>query len=99
MDGHGIPDQVAGIIKYGIENILGLTKTGNKLTINPCIPKDWKEYTIRYKYKTSIYNIKVKNPNAKNTGVEKLFLNGKELIEKEIILQDNGTMYNVECIM
>ena len=26
-----------------------------------CIPKAWKEYEIKYKYKTNVYNIKVKN--------------------------------------
>ncbi len=32
--------------KAGIENILGLNIENNILRINPCIPKDWKEYTI-----------------------------------------------------
>ena len=47
----------------GIEYILGLKIKDNMLSIEPCIPKDWKEYIIRYKYGESIYNIKVTNPN------------------------------------
>ena len=71
----------------------------NILTINPCIPKDWKEYSIRYRYKNSIYNIKVKNENGKNTGVEKFILNGKEIEEKQISLNGDGGIYEIEIEM
>lgn len=41
----------------------------------------------------------LKNPNGKNTGVEKVTVNGVELGEtKEIKLEDNGT-FNVEVLM
>ena len=38
----------------------------NSLRITPCIPKEWKEYSIKYRYGSSIYNITVKNKNGKN---------------------------------
>ena len=68
------------------------------MKFEPCIPKDWKEYLIRYKWGKSIYNIKIKNPNQKNTGVEKVFLNGR-LSSKGIRLDGNNGIYNVEVIM
>lgn len=85
--------------KIGIEDILGLKIKNNILKINPCIPKEWKEYSIRYRFKNSIYNIKVKNKNEKNTGVEEVYLNGQEIIKKEIILNGEGGIYNIEIIM
>ena len=85
--------------KAGLENILGLNIKNKVLTINPCIPKDWKEYSIRYRYKNSIYNIKVKNYNGKNTGVENFYLNGRKVSEKEIILNGDGGIYEVEIEM
>lgn len=85
--------------KIGLENILGFNIKQGILEMNPCIPKDWKEYSIRYRYKNSIYNIKVKNPNGKNMGVEKVFLNGKEIEDKKIILQDNEDINEIEIIM
>ena len=45
----------------GIENILGLKIENQNLSLNPCVPKEWKECEIRYKWKNSIYNIKIKN--------------------------------------
>ena len=83
----------------GIEYILGLKIRDNKLSINPCIPKDWKEYKIRYKYNNSIYHIIVRNPDEKNTGVKKMYCNGQEIFSKEINLEDDGEIYNVEIIM
>lgn len=44
----------------GIKYILGLNIENGYLSIKPCIPSDWKEYSIKYKYKNSIYNINVK---------------------------------------
>lgn len=87
------------MLKAGIEYILGLKIQNKTLKIEPCIESSWEEYTINYKYGTSIYNIKIKNPNGKNTGVEKFILNGNEIEEKEIKLQDNGKVYDIEVIM
>ena len=85
--------------KAGIEYILGLKIEYNILKIEPCIPSSWEEYSIRYEYKNSIYNIKIKNPNHKNTEVDKFFLNGEEIPEKQINLLDNGNVNEIEIIM
>lgn len=51
--------------KAGLEYILGLKINKGIMSINPCIPKDWKEYKIDYHYGNSIYHITVRNPNGK----------------------------------
>ena len=83
----------------GIEYILGLKIKNETLSLEPCIPSLWKEYTIRYKYGESVYNIKVNNPNGKNIGVEKLILNGEEVLEKSIKLDKNGGIHDIEVVM
>lgn len=82
----------------GIEYILGLKIEKGYLRIEPCIPKDWKEYLMRYKWKDSIYNIKVINRNQKNTGVEKVLLNGEE-VDNNIKLDGSNKVYNIEVVM
>ena len=77
----------------GIKYILGLRKEGNILKIEPCIPNNWNEYGIRYKYGNSIYNIKV---IRKNVQEKKIYLDGKEVENNEIILNGNGGVYGVE---
>ena len=85
--------------KAVIEYILGLKISKGYLSIEPCISKEWKEYELQYKYKTSIYKIKVRNNDGKNTGIKSFYLNGEEIKEKRILLQDNGNIYNIEIFM
>ena len=82
----------------GIEYILGIKIKENSLSFNPCIPKTWKEFSCRYKYGESIYNIKVVNPNNKNMGITSVVING-EKIENTISLDGTGKIFNVEVKM
>ena len=84
--------------KAGIEYILGLKIEDGYLRIDPCIPKDWKEYSMQYKWENSVYTIKVSNPNNKNTGVTKVLLNGIE-VENKIKLDNSNGIYHIEIIM
>lgn len=82
----------------GIKYILGLKIEKRYLKIEPCMPKNWKEFLIRYKWKESIYNIKVKNVNENNSGVKQVLLNGQE-VENKIKLDGNNKIYNIEVII
>ena len=84
--------------KAGIEYILGLKIENGYLRIDPCIPKDWKEYSMQYKWENSVYTIKVSNPNNKNTGVTKVLLNGIE-VENKIKLDNSNGIYHIEVMM
>lgn len=84
--------------KAGIEYLLGLKVENGYIRIEPCIPKEWKEYQIQYKWKESIYHIKIKNPEGKNTGVRKVILNEKE-VENRIKLDGSRNIYQIEVIM
>ena len=44
--------------KTGIENILGLHKQGDTLTIDPRVPSDWPSFTLRYRYRNTLYTIR-----------------------------------------
>ena len=79
-----------------IRYILGLNINGNILKVNPCIPSNWTEYKIRFRYGKSVYNIKVLNKTGKNTGVSKILLNGIETKENQILLENNGNIYTIE---
>ena len=82
----------------GIEYILGLKIENETMKIEPCIPNEWQEYQMKYKYGDSIYNIIVKNPERKNSGVTKIIVNGKE-VENRIKLEKNGGVFNVKVWM
>lgn len=82
----------------GIQYILGLNIFHNIMSLNPCIPKNWEQFKIKYKFGESIYNIIAKNPNRKNQGVSKIFINGVKA-ENRIPLVADGKVFNIEIIM
>lgn len=84
--------------KAGIENLLGLKIEKGYLKIEPCIPKEWKEYQIQYKWKQSTYKITVKNPESRNifkNGVSEIWLNGNK-VENNIKLDGSRNIYEIE---
>ncbi len=83
----------------GIKYILGLNIENGYIDFSPSISSEWKEYSIRYKYGESIYNIKVKNPNGRTNTVEKVILNGIEVEDKKIKLNPDGNVNEIEIFM
>ena len=57
--------------------ILGLQASYNGLKINPCIPKDWKEFSVTRIFRGATYQIEVKNPQAVCSGVRSLVVDGR----------------------
>lgn len=87
--------------KAGIENILGLKVEKGFLKIEPCIPKDWKEYKMKYQWRDSNYQIQVKNPHGKNVfeeGTSKVLLNGNP-VENLVKLDGSRNIYHIEVIL
>ena len=83
----------------GIKYILGLNILNGYMYFNPSISSSWNEYSIRYKYGESIYNIKVINKSGKNTGVKKVSLNGSVVEDGKVKLQSDGSVNEIEVEM
>jgi cyclic beta-1,2-glucan synthetase len=47
------------LYRAGLEWILGFKLRENRLTLSPCVPPDWPNYTIRYRHRDSVYEITV----------------------------------------
>ncbi|NMB96286.1 MAG: hypothetical protein GYA02_06705, partial [Clostridiaceae bacterium] len=81
--------------RVGVEHILGIKKRGDMLFIDPCMPSDWLEYSVVYRYGNAKYNINVKNPNRINKGVGKVTVDNKNVKDNVIHLVDDGKDHNV----
>jgi cellobiose phosphorylase len=79
--------------------ILGIQPDYDGLIIDPCVPSDWKGYTINRKFRGATYRIEVKNPDGVQKGVKKILLDGKELNGNLVPIQPAGKTYQVEVIM
>jgi cellobiose phosphorylase len=56
--------------------ILGIKPAYDGLVIDPCICSQWKEYTVRRKFRGSVYEITVKNPSGTCKGVASMTVDG-----------------------
>jgi cyclic beta-1,2-glucan synthetase len=85
--------------RLGIEAILGITRLGNALEINPCIPKDWPGFKVDYRFGTAHYKISVENPQKVNRGILQILLDGNPLPGSLISLADDGQPHEVRVVM
>jgi len=78
-----------------IEEVLGFKLRGDHLTVDPVLPGDWKEISLRFRYRTSFYAIVVENPDGVGSGVLWVDVDGTRMPEYVIALHDDGTNHSV----
>jgi cyclic beta-1,2-glucan synthetase len=86
------------LYRVGLEAILGFTKRGDTLEINPCVPSAWTEFSIEYRYHSSVYSIRVLNPSGVSREVESVFVDGVQ-VDGSIPLLDDGGRHQVDVRM
>ena len=59
------------------QHILGVYPTHKGLSIDPCVPKGFGDFTLTRKFREGTYNIKVVNPDNVEKGVKSLTVDGK----------------------
>ncbi|MBQ7513686.1 MAG: glycosyl transferase [Prevotella sp.] len=69
--------------------ILGIKPTYDGIEIDPCIPSTLKEYTVHRVLRDAEFDITVKNPEGKQSGVSRIVLDGSP-IEGTIITATPG---------
>ena len=79
--------------------ILGVQPTLDGLSVDPCIPSAWKEYTVHRKYRGADYDITVKNPNAVQKGVASVTVDGRPITGNILPIAPKGAKVTVEVTM
>ena len=79
--------------------ILGVYPTHQGLSINPCIPEGFGDFTITRKFRKGTYNITVRNPSNVEKGVKSMTVDGKPVDGCVIPYVKGQTEYNVEVVM
>jgi cellobiose phosphorylase len=86
----------AWLYRAGLEALLGFLLHGDRLRIDPCIPKHWDGFQLSYKRRsesnvTTEYEIAVENPRHVCRGVSGVELDGTALAASDtIVLVDDG---------
>jgi cellobiose phosphorylase len=59
--------------------ILGIQPDYNGLKIDPCIPENWKEFSVKRTFRDSEYEIFVKNPDGISKGIKSIVVDGEKI--------------------
>lgn len=89
----------AWVYRVWLEEVLGFKLRDNKLFIDCAIPKEWDQFKIQYRYKTSHYDITVTNPHQLSKGTPSITLDGVLLTTAEIPLLDDGAKHLVSIVL
>ncbi|WP_090254322.1 GH36-type glycosyl hydrolase domain-containing protein [Ectothiorhodospira marina] len=87
-----------------LETLLGLQLRVDHLRIAPCIPGHWDAYTVHYRYRETLYHIKVSNAAGESQRVIRVTLDGGVVEDVaafeagwgRIPLLDDGGTHHVE---
>jgi cyclic beta-1,2-glucan synthetase len=79
--------------------ILGVRRKGDRLFINPVIPREWKEYSLEYRHGETKYFIKVENPDGISRGKIYITHNGQDVTDEGIVLCDENSEHKIKVII
>jgi cyclic beta-1,2-glucan synthetase len=86
--------------RAGVEWILGFRLRGAVLQLDPCIPRTWRSFEIKFRYHSAQYEITVENPHGVARGVSFAELDGARLSGGDHIrLADDGTTHRVRVVL
>lgn len=78
-----------------VESLLGLKLEVNILRFTPCLPADWGEFTMHYRYRETLYHITIIHAETV-TGKMEVTVDGLEQIDRAIRLIDDHQEHAVE---
>jgi cellobiose phosphorylase len=77
--------------------ILGIKPAYNGLEINPCIPADWKQFSVKRLFRGGEYQINITNPQGVCKGVGSITVDGQPICGNIVMYQPGKHV--VEVVM
>jgi cyclic beta-1,2-glucan synthetase len=83
--------------RAGLESILGMRLDGDRLCVDPCIPKGWAGFELSVRRGSSRYEICVENPAGVERGVVFAAIDGLEITAQPptVLLVDDRAVHRV----
>jgi cellobiose phosphorylase len=80
-----------------VESVLGLHLKVNTLTVNPCIPPEWKTFKIHYRFRETVYHIAF--DQVKPGGEIRITVDGVEREDRSVALIDDQQEHFAEIVI
>jgi len=89
----------AWLYRAAVETLLGLTRRGSELSLDPRIPADWSHYEVEYRHGRTIYHCRVENPDRIEMGVREVTLDGQAMPALTVPLIDDGATHELRVVL
>jgi len=81
--------------RLGVEAILGITRVGEELAIDPRIPAAWPGYRVAMKFPGGTLDIRVDNSEGTGSGVASIRIDDRTLGERTLRIPTDGNEHTV----
>ncbi len=85
--------------RIALEGLLGFQLRGDHFKIEPCLPRSWSSYQLRYRDGETRYEIEVENPAGVTRGVRAVYLDEVEQKDGRIARVKDGKLHRVRVVM
>ena len=82
-----------------VQALLGLQRRGDTITLDPCIPTVWPQYSLDWTIGATRYRFVVDNPEHRSRGVATATLDGVPVDPRAIPLLDDGSEHTVHLTL
>jgi len=85
--------------RAGLEAILGLKRHTDELVIEPCLPPEWREASVTYRFGDTTYDITIEADCDAPRQVTRVIVDGVDLSDARLPLVDDGGTHPVRVEM
>jgi cellobiose phosphorylase len=93
----------AWLYRAGLEAVLGFHLQGDRLRLDPCLPKAWPGFQLTYRHgaqRATCYEIYVENPDQVCRGVKRVEMDGQTLdVDAPVALVDDGKTHRLRLVL
>ena len=82
-----------------VRALLGIRRQGATMSVAPCIPSVWPEFSLVLTLGRTRYRISVANPHHRTRGIKVAELDGVAVDSHAIPLVDDGAVHDVQIVM
>ncbi|MDY0219948.1 MAG: glucoamylase family protein [Desulfobacterium sp.] len=82
-----------------VESLLGLTLENNRLVFSPCLPPEWDDVKVHYRFGKTVYHITVKQSRTGERKQTRITTDGHVQEDQELVLVDDGREHAVEVLV
>jgi cyclic beta-1,2-glucan synthetase len=87
------------LYQAAIHALLGLHRGGRTLSVEPCIPSVWRDYSVSWNFRGTSYRFTVENPDHQSHGVASATLDGVAVDPRAIPLAEDGGRHEVRIVL